>query len=78
MGEHRTWDSQITDFVYVGESDFVLAMCDFWWTPEKTDLNKSRYLWLPVIFEPATCIAKMLYKDNWKPFQEQAGSGLVD
>jgi len=28
MGEHRTWASQITDFVYVGESDLVFAMCD--------------------------------------------------
>jgi beta-xylosidase len=78
MGEHRTWDSQITDFVYVGESDLVFAMCDSWWNADKTDLNKSRYLWLPVIFEPATDTAKMLYNENWKPFQKHTGAGLVD
>jgi hypothetical protein len=78
MSEQRTWDSQITDFVYVKESDLVFAMCDSWWNPDCKDLNKSRYLWLPVIFEPAAGAARMVYKEQWKPFGKDGSPGFVE
>ena len=68
MSEQNTWNSQIRDFVYVAESDLVFAMCDAWWIPDKQDLNASRYLWLPIDFDPETNTAKMLYQENWTPF----------
>ncbi|MHC4647837.1 MAG: family 43 glycosylhydrolase [Planctomycetota bacterium] len=72
MSEKRTWDSQITDFVYVTESDVVFAMCDSWWNPDSKDLNRSTYLWLPVVFDPAAQTARMLYKEQWKPFERDS------
>jgi len=77
MSEKWTWDSQITDFVYVAESDLVFAMCDSWWNPDGKDLNKSRYLWLPVTLDPTTNTAGMLYREQWKPFERQGGSGFT-
>jgi hypothetical protein len=47
-----------------------MAMCDQWWTPDKTDLNKSRYLWLPVDFDPKIGTAKMKYHKKWNPFSK--------
>ena len=70
MSEQKTWGAQITDFVHVPESDTLMAMCDRWWNPDKTDLNKSTYLWLPVTFDPKTESAKMQYRAEWNPFEQ--------
>jgi len=70
MTEKKTWGGQITSFLYIKESDTLMAMCDQWWIPDKTDLNKSRYLWLPVDLNPKTGIAKMKYHKNWNPFSK--------
>jgi hypothetical protein len=72
MSEKRTWDLQITDFVYVTESGLFFAMCDSWWNPDKKDLNKSRYLWLPVSFDAEKGAARLLYQDQWKPFEKHS------
>ena len=72
MSEQRTWGAQITDLVYIPESDTLMAMCDCWWNPDKTDLNKSRYLWLPVSFDPKTETARMHYRKQWNPFEPHA------
>jgi hypothetical protein len=69
MSEERTWDSQITDFVYLKESNVLFAMCDSWWNPDGKDLNKSRYFWLPVSFDPKTNTAKMYFRQEWNPFE---------
>jgi hypothetical protein len=68
MSEEKTWGSQVSNFLYIKESDTVMAMCDSWWNPDRKDLNKSRYLWLPVSFDPETGTAAMVYRDQWKPF----------
>lgn len=70
MTEQKTWGGQITSFLYIKESDTVMAMCDQWWTPDKTDLNKSRYLWLPVDLNPKTGAVKMKYHEKWNPFSK--------
>jgi hypothetical protein len=46
--EEKTWGGQITDFVYIQETDTVMAMCDTWWQPTTTHLDESTYLWLPI------------------------------
>ena len=69
MTEKKTWGGQITSFLYIRESDTLMAMCDQWWTPDKTDLNKSRYLWLPVRLSVKNGIAKMEYHKSWNPFR---------
>lgn len=68
MSEKETWGSQITDFVYTRESDTMMVLCDAWWVPDKNDLNRSRYLLLPMTFDPQTGKARMLYLDSWNPF----------
>ncbi|MHC4913237.1 MAG: family 43 glycosylhydrolase [Planctomycetota bacterium] len=70
MTEQKTWGGQITSFLYIKESDTLMAMCDQWWTPDKTDLNKSRYLWLPVYLNPKTGAVKMIYHEKWNPFSK--------
>lgn len=69
MTEQNTWGGQITSFLYIKESDTLLAMCDQWWIPDKTDLNKSRYLWLPVNLDAKTGTARMTYHAEWEPLK---------
>jgi beta-galactosidase len=68
MSEEKTWGSQITDFVFVRESGRLFAMCDSWWNPDKEDLDRSRYLWFPVEFDPSTEMARMVPDMEWAPF----------
>jgi hypothetical protein len=73
------WGGQITSMLYIRESDTVLAMFDLWWVtrdehhanrpkPGATDLNDSRYLWLPVDFDPVTGAASASFLKRWNPF----------
>jgi hypothetical protein len=67
ISEKKTWGSQVTDLIYLKESDTVMALCDQWWIPDKSDINKSRYLFLPLHLDPKTGIVKMKYHEAWKP-----------
>jgi outer membrane protein assembly factor BamB len=78
LSEKRTWQSQISNFVYLRESDAVLAMCDQWFVgPNGLDrslpIDRSRQLWLPVDFDPATGLAKMRYVESWVPLPVAKG-----
>ena len=69
MSEHRTWNSQISNFVYAAESDRVFAMCDQWFRGpqgQRVPIDESCQLWLPVLFDPATGVAKGLNVEQWK------------
>jgi hypothetical protein len=70
MSEQWTWKSQISNFLYVHESDTLIALCDQWWMGPagRNDLEQSRYLWLPVVFNPTTRQAQMVYGSEWHPF----------
>ena len=57
ISEKNTWSSQVTD----------LALCDQWWIPDKSDINKSRYLFLPLYLDPATGKMKMRYAEDMEP-----------
>jgi beta-xylosidase len=67
ISEKRTWSSQVTDLIYLKESDTVMVLCDQWWIPDKKDINKSRYLFLPLCLDPKTGALKMEYHQEWKP-----------
>jgi hypothetical protein len=70
MSEQRTWNSQVSYFVYIAESDKVFAMCDQWFRGPKgqrVPIDESCQLWLPVSFDPVTGEAKMLHVDEWAP-----------
>jgi hypothetical protein len=73
MSRRRTWNSQISNFVYIRESDIVFAMCDQWFVgPNGLDrrlpIDRSRQLWLPVDFDPETGVAMMRPVESWDPF----------
>jgi hypothetical protein len=70
MSEKRTWNSQISNFVYIPESDTVFAMCDQWLRGPggaRVEIDQSLQLWLPVSFDHATGVAKMQFAKEWKP-----------
>jgi hypothetical protein len=70
MSEQRTWNGQISNFVYIPESDTVLAMCDQWFRGPggaRVEIDQSLQLWMPVRFDPATGVAKMQFIKEWKP-----------
>ncbi len=46
-------------------------VCAQGWIPDKSDLNKSRYLWLPVDFDPQTGYARTKYYEKWNPLQPE-------
>ena len=35
ISEQRTWSSQVSDLIYLKESDIVMALCDQWWIPDR-------------------------------------------
>ncbi len=72
MSEQRTWSGQISNFVYIAESDKVFAMCDQWFVGPKgqrVPIDASCQLWLPVAFNPMTEVAKMMHVDHWEPWK---------
>ena len=82
----NNWGGQLTSMLYIKESDTVLVMFDQWWvtrdehhtTPPQawaTDLNESRYLWLPLDFDPATGAATVSFLKRWNPFTRPAPNG---
>lgn len=71
ISEKKTWSSQVTDLIYLKESDTVMALCDQWWTPDKKDINKSRYLFLPLFLDSQTGKVKMEYREKWNPLSLQ-------
>ncbi len=66
ISEKKTWDSQVIDLIYLKESDTLMALCDRW-IPDKEDINKSRYLLLPVELDPKTGTARMTFRTEWSP-----------
>jgi len=70
ISEKKTWSSQVTDLIYLKESDTVMALCDQWWTPDKSDINKSRYLFLPLHLDSKTGKVKMEYLEKWNPLSQ--------
>lgn len=72
MSEEKTWNSQISNFFYLPETDKVLAICDQWFfgpKGERVEIDKSSQLWLPVTFDPASGVAKMQPLDEWNPLK---------
>jgi len=71
MSEQRTWKGQISNFLYVAESDILIAMCDQWFRGpegERVSIEESLQLWLPVQFDPQTGEARMKQLEQWFPF----------
>ncbi len=69
ISEEHTWGSQVTDLIYIKESDIVMALCDQWWNPNKADINQSRYLFLPIHMDEKTGKPKMTFQEKWNPLQ---------
>ena len=69
--EQRTWGSQVTDLLYIEESDQVLALCDQWWIPDRADIDKSRYLFLPLHYDSKSGKAKIEYLEKWNPLNNR-------
>jgi len=60
----NTWNSQLTSFIYIPENDKLIAMCNQWWIPDVNDLNKSRYLWIEVVYHNDPNEFEMSYSDT--------------
>jgi hypothetical protein len=56
-----------------------MAMFDQWWVTKderhikppilgSTDINESRYVWLPLTFDPQTETATVTFREKWHPF----------
>ena len=69
--EQKTWNSQVSDLIYLKESDIVMALCDQWWVPDKADINKSRYLFLPLLLDQKTGKVTMEYHEQWSPLSKK-------
>jgi beta-xylosidase len=69
--EEKTWNSQVSDLIYLKESDTVMALCDQWWIPDKADINKSRYLFLPLLLDQETGRVTMEYHEKWSPLAQK-------
>ena len=66
MSEKKAWSSQVTDIIYIKKSDTGMAFCEQRWIPDKNDINKSRFLFLPMHFDPKTGKMKMEYREKWQ------------
>ncbi len=67
ISQNKSWDSQLTDMIVVPEHDYILVMFDQWLTPDPNNIDKSRYLWLPMTFDSETEKATLHFRENWDP-----------
>ncbi len=67
LSKERSWNSQITDMIVIPDKDYILVMFDQWFIPDKKNIDRSRYLWLPMEFDPNTGKAVLHYKEEWDP-----------
>jgi len=70
VSKQKTWNSQVTDLIYLEESDTVMVLCDQWWIPDKSDIEKSRYLFLELNLDPKKGKVKMKYHEKWNPLKK--------
>src|SRR6185295_1801920 len=59
------------------ESDRLIAMCEQWLifpNGERVPAEQSCQLWLPVTFDPATGVAKMVHVNQWDPLVSESGT----
>ena len=78
MSRENTWDSQISNFVYVAESELVFAMCDQWFRGRvgaTVPIDESCQLWMPVFFDAETNSAQMQPLREWDPFPGRPRAG---
>jgi hypothetical protein len=70
LGNSGTWGSQVSNFLYIAETDGLVALCDQWWAGPagRNDLDQSRYVWVPVVLDPKTRQAKGNFRWKWDPF----------
>ncbi len=67
VSKERSWHSQITDMIAVPEADYIMVMYDQWFVPDPKNIDRSRYLWLPMTFDAETEEAKLHYLEEWDP-----------
>ena len=67
VSKERSWKSQITDMIVIPDADYILVMFDQWFVPDPKNIDRSRYLWLPMTFDPKTRIATLHYMEEWDP-----------
>jgi hypothetical protein len=80
LGNWGTWGSQMSSFLYIGEDDGLVALCDQWWAGPagRSDIDQSRYVWVPVVLNPATKQAKGIFRWKWDPFRADTWSWSGD
>jgi hypothetical protein len=80
LGNPGTWGSQISNFLYIAETDGLIALCDQWWAGPagRNDLEQSRYVWVPVVIDPKTRQAKGNFRWKWDPFLRKSWSWTGD
>jgi hypothetical protein len=70
---NSTWNSQIGSFLYIKESDTLMALCDQWFVGpggEEVTCDQSCQFWVPVTFDPATGAAKLQNLKAWDPMEK--------
>ena len=71
MSQQKTWNSQISSFFYLSESDQLIALNEQWLIGpdgKRVPAELSCQLWLPVTFDPDTGIAQMQHVKQWDPW----------
>jgi hypothetical protein len=74
-GQSGTWGSQISNFLYITETDGLVALCDQWWAGAagRNDLEQSRYIWVPVVLDRRRA-GEGNYRWKWDPFLRKSWS----
>ncbi len=67
VSKNHSWGSQITDMIVVKDKDYILVVFDQWFTPDATNIDRSRYLFLPMTFDEKTGKATLHYVEEWDP-----------
>ncbi len=72
----NNWQGQLSDMIYVPEHDCILMIFDQWFHPDKNNIDKSGYIFLPIDFNLATGEAAMPFLPEWNPFSNTKNSHL--
>jgi hypothetical protein len=67
LAPSKAWGAQLTDICHVSENQKVLVMFDQWWNPDPTELDASRYLWLPLDYGEKDGEVCIRHCTKWNP-----------
>lgn len=67
VSQNHSWSSQITDMIVIPDQDYILVIFDQWLIPNPRNIDRSRYLMLPMTFDEEKEQFTLHFLEEWDP-----------